>query len=174
MNDVANDPDNQVWLTTRETCERLAEAGLPISRSALYGWRELGLLAWRKHGRDWRILAASVDAYTDVQKAASAREYFEAHDRMRKATGNADDPAPAAPNLQVEVIHVSNIVDTPYLDAVWVDCGGRGTWNITIGSETLWGAAHKQILEALHEMVGDDVKITLYWTRDAIRDWRGM
>lgn len=171
MNDVANDPDNQVWLTTRETCERLAEAGLPISRSALYGWREQGLLAWRKHGRDWRILAASVDAYTDVQKAANAREYFEAHDRMRDTTTGKQRSADSAKiDLQVEVIAVNHHKEDPNCDQVWVDCGGRGTWQLVMNTSSPWADVHKQIIEALHEMVAD-VTITLYWTRDAIRDW---
>ena len=160
--------DNQVWLTTRETCERLAEAGLPISRSALYDWREQGLLAWRKHGRDWRILAASVDAYTDVQKAGNAREYFEAHDRMRKTASDED----ARLNLQVKVIAVYHHGNNPDYDEVWVDVDGRGTFQLVMNTSAPWQEVHKCVLEAIHEMVGDDVKITLYWTNGAIEEWK--
>ena len=51
------------WLTTDEAAERLANAGLPLTRRSLYEWKKRGLLTWRRHGPHWRVSAASVDDF---------------------------------------------------------------------------------------------------------------
>ena len=53
------------WMSTKEVCARLEEAGLSITPRSLRGWRqqEDNPLVWRLHGRDWRISGESLERY---------------------------------------------------------------------------------------------------------------